>query len=75
MSPDQTHTVRHYAKSALNGFGTLDAETAIENAKSDLDAILRCLDRADNAVGVLLVEPINSVVRDKHALSNTQAAE
>lgn len=33
--------IRHYAKSAINGFETLDTETAIENAKFDLLAILR----------------------------------
>jgi hypothetical protein len=52
-----------YAKSALNGFETLDAETAAENAKSDLEAILRLLG-ADNALGILLVEPVKSVRDD-----------
>lgn len=32
--------IRHYAKSALNGFDTLDPETALENAKSDLHSII-----------------------------------
>lgn len=32
--------IRYYAKSALNGFDTLDTETAIENAKSDLHSII-----------------------------------
>lgn len=36
-------SIRHYAKSAINGFETLDTETAIENAKSDLTSILRLI--------------------------------
>ena len=36
ISTSNAYRVRHYAKSALNGFQTLDTETAVENAKSDL---------------------------------------
>lgn len=36
--------IRYYAASAMNGFETLDAATAIENARDDLSALLRYLD-------------------------------
>lgn len=39
--------VKHYAKSGLNGFETLDRETATENAKSDLYSILREIDHPE----------------------------
>lgn len=58
--------VRWYAQSALNGFKTLSAEDAIENATADLQAMLAylsALDAADDAVLVLGIEAIKSGVR------------
>lgn len=66
--------IRHYAKSAINGFETLDTETAIENAKFDLRSILRLLG-ADNALGVLRVEPVESVANDPRALSSSDVVD
>lgn len=60
--------IRHIAKSAINGFDTLDTETAIENAKFDLRSILRLLG-ADDALGVLRIEPVERVTNDPSALS------
>lgn len=57
--------IRFYARSALNGFETLDPEDAIENAKHDLRALLGTLDRADDAVGVLGVETVEGGVHNK----------
>lgn len=56
MTPIQW--ARYYAKSAINGFETLELEDAIDNALSDLDAILRRLDGADDALSVLFVEAV-----------------
>ena len=39
--------LRRYAKAALNGFDTLDTVTAVENAKSDIDAVLRMIQSAE----------------------------
>lgn len=54
--------VRWYAQSALNGFGTLDREDAIENAQHELRALLAyldALDAADDPVLVLSAAEIN----------------
>lgn len=61
--------IRHYAKSAINGFDTLDTETAIENAKFDLRSILRLLG-TDDAIGVLRVAPVERVTDDPASLSH-----
>ena len=47
--PDQ---IRWYAKSALNGFETLEPADAIENARFDLRSLLAYLDRADDTVHI-----------------------
>jgi hypothetical protein len=65
--------IRYYAQGAMNGFETLDRETAVECAKSELAALLRYLvafDNTDNAVPVLVsgsIKPrivVESVVID-----------
>lgn len=53
--PDQ---IRWYVESAINGFDTLEAADAIENAKADLLGLLEYiayLEGADNTVPVLRV--------------------
>jgi hypothetical protein len=57
--PDQ---IRWWAQSALNGFDTLDTESAIANAKCDLIALLDYLDRTDDATRILGVAPVKSGV-------------
>lgn len=59
---DRDARIAWYAKSALNGFEDLDIETAAANARSDLKAILRLL-AADDAVGILLVTPVDGVAK------------
>lgn len=62
--------IRFYAKSALNGFDTLDLATASENAISDLTMIMRTLDRADNAVSVLGLTTVEDGRNQKFHLSD-----
>lgn len=54
--------VRYYAASALNGFDTLDPETAIANARSELSAMLEylaALSAAKHTIPVLGLRIIN----------------
>ena len=55
--PDQ---IRWWVDSALTGFDTLDTETAVANAKSDLRSLLSYLDRTNDAVTVLGLAPAES---------------
>ena len=48
--------IHYLASQALNGFETLDFETAVEMAKADLEAILA--DIAADAVPISGVEPV-----------------
>lgn len=71
-SPDQ---IRYYAVSAMNGFETLDAETAIANAKDDLSGLLRYLDAlaaADNSVPIFGCRVIDGEARLERIGSNAQ---
>jgi hypothetical protein len=65
--------IRCYAQGALGAFETLDMETAVECAMSELNALLRYLvafDYTDNAIPVLIssgIEPrivVEGVVSD-----------
>lgn len=47
--------VRWYAQAALNGFETLDLETAAEVAQSELRALIRYLDALDNTENAVAV--------------------
>lgn len=58
--------VRWYVQSALNGFETLDHDSAVENARQDLQSLLAYLDAlalADEAVLVLGISGIEQGVR------------
>ena len=57
--------IRRWVESALNGFETLDTETAIANAKADLQALLAYLDRTDDATRVLGVVSVEARVGDE----------
>lgn len=70
--PDQ---IRWWAESTLNGFDTLDAETAIENAKADMRSLLAYLDRTNDAVSVLGVVPVEPAVRDELDVSDVKTAD
>ena len=75
MDHDLINTVRHYARDAINGFGTLDADDAVANALSDLDSILRRLDRADDAVGIFFVEAVEVRGRDETLSGDDQGTD
>jgi hypothetical protein len=60
--PDQ---IRWWVQSALYGFDTLDRETAVENAKADLTALLSYLDRTDDATRILGIAPVKSGIGDE----------
>ena len=70
--PDQ---IRWYAKSALNGFETLEPEDAIENARFDLRSLLAYLDRADDTVRILLVEPIESRIDGERLIGHSETGD
>lgn len=47
--------IRWHVESALNGFETLNLETAASEAQSELRALLRYLDALDNTNDVVVV--------------------
>src|ERR1044072_7816267 len=53
--------IRWYAQAALNGFETLDLETAAEVAQSELRALIRYLDALDNADNTVVVDVVGGV--------------
>lgn len=65
--PDQ---IRWWVQSALNGFDTLEQDTASANAKAELSALLAYLDRTEDATRVFGVVPIKPGVRDEAGLSD-----
>lgn len=57
-----TAQIRYYAEAALAGFADLDDATAIENAQSELRAMLQYLDdlsSADNPIPILGLSVVN----------------
>ena len=58
MSVDR---IRYLARNALNGFDTLDLETAAEMARADLADLLAELDRADVANDAVTIPPVLTV--------------
>lgn len=64
ISPDMEQ-IKHYAQIALNGFGTLDLETAAEIAQGSLRDLLRYLaafDHTDNTLAINLTEGVEQVI-------------
>lgn len=70
-----TEQIRHYAQSALNGFGDLDADDAIENARSEIGGLIAYLDAlalTNDTVPVLGLRVVNgkrrlvTIGRDAH---------
>ena len=58
--------VRYYALAALNGFDDLEDADAIANARSELDALVRYLDRltpTDHAVPIFGLRVIDGSAR------------
>lgn len=53
--------IRHYAESALNGFETLDLETAAECAQGNLRGLLTYLDALDNTDSAVAVQVMGGV--------------
>ncbi len=68
------HAMRWHVQSALNGFDDLDPKTAIANARSDLTALLRCLDAAEKAPLVLLIERVESRIGGDCRVGRSDAA-
>lgn len=73
MTRTLTEQIRWHIRAALNSFDDLDPVDAIENAKFDLKAVLALLNRADNAVGVSGVEPIEVGRPDEGLIGDSDA--
>lgn len=72
LSSDQ---IRYYAESALNGFETLTPDHAIENARSEIGAMveyLNALSPADNAVPIFGLSVIDGGGRLERIGSHAQ---
>jgi hypothetical protein len=54
--------IRQLAGSALNGFETLDHNTAVWLAKCELQTMIRVLDGTDDAVFEAVVTPVDSSI-------------
>jgi len=53
--------IRRYAELTHSAFDTLDLEGAVDLARANLRDILRYLDRADDAVPIAFIEPVDLV--------------
>ena len=54
--------VRQLAESALNGFETLDLDTAVWLAKCELQTMIRALDRTDDSSFESVVASVNRCI-------------
>jgi hypothetical protein len=70
--------IRWYAQAALNGFETLDLETAAEMARGNLRSLLLYLeafDNADNTIVVSLVGGVKQVIEPEGLVRDTKSGD
>jgi hypothetical protein len=72
IDPNQ---VRWYCQSAMNGFDDLATDDAIENAKSDLRALLEYVDHTDKAVCVAGIKAIKAAVNGEVTIGDPKRSD